>query len=107
MTQVDEEEDEGGFSESNSIDNSSSLRSESSVDEKDKDGGNVKPGSFSPSPLAQYQDSEMASVSPKIVPPRSENKKKQSFEQASSDAFKNQNVNIKNSTTVSHSPKSL
>ena len=56
MTQVDEVEDEGGFSESNSIDNSSSFRSESSVDEKDKDGGNVKPGSFSPSPLAQYQD---------------------------------------------------
>ena len=59
MTQVDEEDDEGEFSESNTLSNnsdrvSSSFRSESSVDEKDKDGGNVKPGSFSPSPLAQY-----------------------------------------------------
>ena len=108
MTQVDEEDDEGEFSESQTLSNSSvnessSFRSESSVDEKDKDGGNVKPGSLTPSPLAKYQDSELPAISSKnnVAPKVTEPKKKQNFEQATSDALTHQNEMFKSNATVS------
>ena len=63
----------------------------------------MKPGSFSPSPLAQYQDSVLPAISSKnnVAPKVTEPKKKQNFEQATSDALTQQNEMFKSNATVS------